>query len=123
MTSYPFGAKRLTVVAVLAVQVACGGGSDASGPKHTPTSIEVNPSTTITAPSGSPQLERPSVIVPDKHAAPVAGVTVELTVTSRRGTVTGHTVQTGVDGVPTVSSWTLGTNAARNTVDASVAGL
>ena len=123
MTSYPFGAKRLAVVAVLAVQVACGGGSDAIGPNHTPTSIEAVSSTTITAPAGSVALERPSVIVRDEHNDPLGGVTVEFTVTSGGGTVTGHTVKTAADGTATVSSWTLGANATRNTVDASVAGL
>ena len=124
MTSCSFGAKRLAVAAVLlAALIACGGGSDAVGPNHTPTSLEALSSTTITAPAGSVALERPSVIVRDEHGDPLPGVTVEFTVTSGGGTVTGHTVKTAADGIATVSSWTLGGNATRNTVDASVSGL
>jgi hypothetical protein len=122
MTSHPFGAKRLAVVAVLAIQIACGG-SDASGPGPKPASIEANSSTTITAPAGSVALERPSVIVRDEHGDPLAGVPVEFTVTSGGGSVTGHTAQTDLDGIATVGNWTLGTSAARNTVDATVASL
>ena len=124
MTSCSSGARRLAVVAVaVSLQIACGGGGDASGPHHTPTSLEALSSTTITAPPGSVALERPSVIVRDEHGEPLGGVTVEFTVTSGGGTVAGHTVKTQPDGTATVSSWTLGATATRNTVDATVAGL
>lgn len=122
MTRYILGATRLAVTALLAVLVACGGG-DASGPKHTPTSIEANSSTTITAAPGTAALERPSVLVRDENGDPEAGVTVEFTVTSGDGSLAGNVVKTGTDGTATVSNWTLGATATTNTVDAQVTGL
>ena len=121
MTKYMIGATRLAVPVLLSIQIACGG--DASGPHHTPSSIEANSSTTITAPPGTAALERPSVLVRDENGDPEAGVTVEFTVTSGDGSLAGNTVKTGTDGTATVSTWTLGATAATNTVDAKVAGL
>ena len=114
-------ATRLVIPALLGIQIACGG--DASGPKHAATSIEANSSPTITAAAGSMALERPSVIVRDENGDPLAGVTVQFTVTGGGGSVTGSSVKTGTDGVATVGSWKLGPIAATNTVDASVSGL
>ena len=121
MTRFPIGAMRLAVPALLALQLACGG--DASGPKHTPTSIEANSSLTITAPAGQATLERPSVIVRDENGDPLSGASVVFTVASGDGSVSGATVTTGTDGVATVGTWVLGQTAPTNTVDATVAGL
>ena len=122
MTRYILGATRLAIPVLVAIQIACGGG-DASGPKHTPTSIEAISSTTITAPAGTAALERPSVIVRDENGDPLARATVIFTVTGGDGAVGGATVQTGSDGVATVGTWTLGATAPVNTVDATVEGL
>lgn len=121
MIRFPSGARRLAVPALAGLQFACGG--DASGPKHTATSIEANSSTTITAPAGSTALERPSVIVRDEAGDPLAGVAVVFTVTGGDGALTGATVTTASTGVATVSSWTLGQTASTNSVDATVNGL
>ncbi|HKR08780.1 MAG TPA: hypothetical protein VJS39_06295, partial [Gemmatimonadaceae bacterium] len=121
MIRFPSGATRLAVPVLAVLQFACGG--DASGPKHTPTSIEANSSTTITAPAGTAALERPSVIVRDEAGNPLAGVTVVFTVTGGDGSVTGATEITGGTGVATVAGWTLGQTATTNTVDATVNGL
>src|SRR4051812_16577148 len=121
MIRFPVGATRLAVPALLALQVACGG--DASGPKHTPTSIEANSSLTITGPAGQATLERPSVIVKDESGNPMAGAIVVFTVSSGDGSVSGATVTSGTDGVATVGTWVLGQTASTNTVDATVAGL
>ncbi|HJP86251.1 MAG TPA: hypothetical protein VJ852_09700 [Gemmatimonadaceae bacterium] len=121
MTRNRFAATHLTGVA-LALQLGCGGG-DAAGPNHTPTSIEANSSTIITAPAGTAALERPSVLVRDENGDPLAGVTVQFAVTSGDGSLTGATAKTASDGTATVSNWTLGATAATNTVDATVTGL
>jgi len=121
MTRLLVSAGRFAAPALMLVQIACGG--DASGPKHTPTSIEANSSLTITGPAGQAALERPSVIVRDENGDPLAGASVVFTVTSGDGAVSGATVNTGSDGVATVGTWTLGQTAATNTVDATVAGL
>src|SRR5438270_1176642 len=121
MTRLLIGARRLTCPALLLVQIACGG--DASGPKHTPGSIEANSSLIISGPAGTAALERPSVIVRDENGNPLAGAKVVFSVTSGDGAVSGATVTTGSDGVATVGTWTLGPTASTNTVDATVAGL
>lgn len=121
MTRITFRATRLAGPVLVAGLVACGG--DSTGPKHTPTSIEANSSTTITAPSGTAALEKPSVIVRDENGAPMAGAAVEFKVTSGDGAISGNSVQTGADGVATVGTWTLGQTASINTLDATVAGL
>lgn len=121
MTRFPLGPMRLCVPALLALQVGCGG--DASGPKHTATSIEANSSLSITGPAGQAALERPSVIVRDENGDPMSGVSVVFAVTSGDGAVSGGTVTTGAGGVATVGTWTLGQTASVNTVAATVAGL
>src|SRR5689334_5992252 len=122
MTRFRVGAMRLAVPALFALQLdACGG--DASGPKHTPTSVEANSSLTITGPAGQAALERPSVIVRDENGDPMSGASVVFTVTSGDGSVSGATVTTGTDGAATVGTWVLGQTASTNTVDATVGGL
>ena len=121
MTRFLISAARLAAPALVVLQVACGG--DASGPKHTPTSIEANSSLIITGPAGQAALERPSVVVRDENGNPMGGASVVFSVTSGDGAVSGATVTTGADGVATVGTWTLGQTAATNTVDATVAGL
>ena len=121
MTRFRISAARLAAPAWLVLQAACGG--DASGPKHTPTSIEANSSLIITGPAGTAALERPSVLVRDENGDPLGGASVVFTVTSGDGAVSGATVNTGANGVATVGAWTLGQTASTNTVDATVAGL
>ncbi len=121
MTRFLSGAAHVTVPVLLAIQIACGG--DASGPKHSATTIEANSSLSITAPAGTNALERPSVIVRDENGDPLRGATVVFSVTSGDGSVAGATVQTDASGVATVGSWRLGTTATVNTVNATVAGL
>ncbi|HEX6628259.1 MAG TPA: hypothetical protein VF105_09900 [Gemmatimonadaceae bacterium] len=121
MPRLAFGVARLSIPALLGVQIACGG--DSSGPKHVATSIEANSSTTITAAAGSAARERPSVIVRDENGDPMAGATVVFTVTSGDGSLTGSTLTTNSNGGATVGSWILGQTAVTNTVDATTSGL
>jgi adhesin/invasin len=65
---------------------------------------------------------RPAVLVADAGGNPVAGVEVEFEVASGGGTATGTTVTTGADGIATVGSWVLGTQAGPNTLTATAAG-
>jgi adhesin/invasin len=65
----------------------------------------------------------PSVIVTDSYGNVVSGVSVEFTVTSGGGSVTGAVAVTDASGVAAVGSWTLGSAAGLNTLDASVAGI
>src|SRR2546423_14638022 len=114
MIRLPSGATRLAVPALAGFLFACGG--DASGPKHTATSIEANSSTTITAPAGSAALERPSVIVRDEEGNPLAGVTVVFSVTGGDGAGSGGRVATGGTGVGTRGSWAPGPTTPTQTI-------
>lgn len=79
-----------------------------------------------TATAGTAVATAPSVIVRDASNNPVAGVNVTFTVATGGGTTSppsGGTVATDAAGVATLTSWTLGTTAATNTLTASVAGL
>ena len=61
----------------------------------------------------------PSVIVKDANGNPVSGVSVSFAVASGGGSVTGATASTNAAGIATVGSWTLGTVAGTNTLNAT----
>lgn len=65
----------------------------------------------------------PEVTITDAHGNPVAGVSVTFTVTGGGGSVTGSPAVTNAAGVAAAGSWTLGTTAGPNTLDASAPGL
>jgi adhesin/invasin len=65
----------------------------------------------------------PSVVVRDAFNNPVGGVTVTFTPNPGSGSVTGGTQSTSALGIATVTSWTLGTTAGTNTLQASAAGV
>ncbi|HXI20544.1 MAG TPA: leishmanolysin-related zinc metalloendopeptidase [Gemmatimonadales bacterium] len=66
---------------------------------------------------------KPSVKVVDADGNGVSGVAVTFAVTAGGGSVTGANQTTGSTGAATVGSWTLGSSAGLNTVQASAAGL
>lgn len=111
----------VTFAGVVMLQMSCGG--DASGPKHTPTTIEANSSTTLVASPGTQVTELPSVVVHDENGAALAGAAVTFTVTGGGGTVTGGNATTNSSGVATVGSWTLGATAGQNTLTATTGNL
>ena len=69
--------------------------------------------TTVAAP--------PSVVILDEHGNPVAGVSVTFAVTGGGGSVAGASQVTNSLGIATAESWTLGTAAGPNTVEARAA--
>jgi len=73
-----------------------------------------------TAPAGTAVPVRPAVIVRDAGGTPVASVAVTFAVTSGGGSVTGGAATTGTDGIATVGSWTLGSSAGPNSLQATV---
>jgi adhesin/invasin len=73
-----------------------------------------------TAPAGTAVPVRPAVIVRDAGGTPVASVAVTFAVTSGGGSVTGGAAMTGTDGIATVGSWTLGSSAGPNSLQATV---
>jgi adhesin/invasin len=75
------------------------------------------------ATAGSDVATAPAVTITDANGNPVAGVSVTFSVASGGGSVTGGSATTDAAGVATVGSWTLGTTAGANTLDAASAGL
>jgi hypothetical protein len=65
----------------------------------------------------------PAVRVETASGSAMPGVTVNFTVTSGGGQVTGGSAITNAFGVATVTRWTLGTPANLNTLTATVAGM
>jgi hypothetical protein len=87
-----------------------------------PASIVVLSGNNATAGTGSSVNPPPSVKVTDAFGNPVVGATVTFTVTGGGGSVTGGTQTTDANGVATVGSWTLGSNAGANTLSVAVTG-
>lgn len=85
--------------------------------------VTVNAGTGQTATVNNAVATDPSVLVTDANDNPVQGATVTFAVASGGGSVTGATQATGVSGIATVSSWSLGTAAGANTLTATVSGL
>ena len=65
----------------------------------------------------------PSVVVRDAGGSGVPNVTVNFSVTSGGGQLTGAVQTTNAQGIATVTSWRLGPAPGQNSVSASVAGL
>ncbi len=83
--------------------------------------ITMNTGNSQSAPVGTVVATPPSVVIRyDENQTPVStGVLVTFTITSGGGTITGATQTTNENGVATVGSWTLGTTAGSNTLDAT----
>jgi adhesin/invasin len=72
---------------------------------------------------GTPVNLPPSVLVTDANNNPVPGTAVNFLVNSGGGSVTGGAATTNAAGIATVGSWTLGTTAGINTLNATNASL
>lgn len=85
--------------------------------------IMMNGPETQSAGVGDPVTTLPSVVVKDEWNNPVSGVSVTFAIETGDGVVSGGGATTGLDGVATVISWTLGPNAGSNTLSATAVGL
>jgi hypothetical protein len=93
-----------------------------------PAIISANSATSQSAPNSAAVSAPPSVKVTDTGTNPVSGVAVAFAVTAGGGTVVPAdpaTVSTGIDGVATATSWTLGPTIGtdNNSVTATATGL
>lgn len=88
-----------------------------------PAQLVVNVGQGQTATVGTAVSIPPAVQVRDGFGNLLPGVTVNFTVVSGGGTVSGGSVVTDAGGVARVGSWSLGTAAGPNTLGVSVAGL
>ncbi|GLC26316.1 hypothetical protein rosag_28290 [Roseisolibacter agri] len=85
-----------------------------------PASVAVSAGNTQTGAVNSALATRPAVVVRDAANNPVAGVTVNFTVTSGGGSVPAGTIITDASGVATGPQWTLGPTAGAQTLQATV---
>ena len=70
----------------------------------------------------TPVASAPTVHVTDQYGNPVAGVTLQFTVASGGGLVTGATPTTDASGRASVAQWQLGTIAGMNTLAVTIPG-
>jgi len=73
--------------------------------------------------AGAIATSAPSVVVRDALGNPAAGVVVTFNVTAGGGSLVGAVDTTGINGIASVVSWTLGPTPGVNTVVASAVGL
>jgi hypothetical protein len=98
---------------------ACGG--DSTSPPA-PSSVRAAASSSVTGTVGS-TVAAPSVVVTGKNGAPISGVAVSFAVTAGGGTLGRTSATTDATGTASSGSWTLGTTAGTQSVDATVQGL
>ena len=85
-----------------------------------PASMELVTGEGQSAVVGTPVATAPSVLVRDATGNPVTGIPVNFVVTGGGGTVSGQDQITGAGGTVTVTSWTLGSAAGQNTLEARI---
>jgi hypothetical protein len=112
--------RKLYIAIPLAGALACG--TDAAGPQAT-ASLEAATAASQNATVGAAVPAAPAVRALSAGGAPVAGAKVTFAVVSGGGTLGTTSATTGADGIASAGSWTLGTAAGVNAVDATVAGL
>ncbi len=130
--------RRLQLLLALAVVATALGAVTASGASfvsQSSTAVQASASAlssdTLTIVAGDGQTAiagtavaiAPSVQILDGGGNPVSGLTVKFTPVTGGGSVTGATAVTGDDGMATVGSWTLGSAAGANTLQAACAGV
>jgi len=113
------GAQRVTAsVAAVAGQVSF----TATARAGAPASIVANGGNQQTVVVGTAVLTAPSVVVRDRFANPVPGVSVIFTVAGGGGAVTGGATTTNSSGVATVTEWRLGPSMGPNSLTALALG-
>ncbi|HWK88571.1 MAG TPA: dockerin type I domain-containing protein, partial [Longimicrobium sp.] len=96
---------------------------EARGGASGPTDMVANAGDGQSATVNTAVATAPQVLVTDVDGNPVAGVEVTFAVASGGGSVTDAVATTDASGLAAVGSWTLGTAAGANTLDASATGL
>lgn len=88
-----------------------------------PALVEIVAGDAQTATAGTAVAVAPSVRVRDAGGNPAAGATITFLVTAGGGSAMGETAVTDAAGIAAVGSWTLGTAAGANTLQATAAGV
>ncbi len=95
----------------------------ATGNADAATQIALNAGNAQSATVNTAVSTAPSVIVRDQFNNPVQSVSVTFAVASGAGNLTGGSATTGVNGIATVGSWTLGQTAGANSLTATSGSL
>ena len=124
LTSWTLGssAGANTVQATAAVPNGSPVTFTATGTALAAHTIAANSTTSQSATVGTAVSAPPSVLVTDINGNPVQGVAVAFAVSAGGGATSPASpalINTGVNGVATLASWTLGSSAGSNTVTAS----
>jgi hypothetical protein len=108
----PFPCPAPGFALVLAAGLACGGASEPTPPgapaPTTPASVAIFAGDGQQAPAGEPVPVAPAVLVRSGDGTPLPGVTVQFSLSTGGGTLTGANPTTDNAGVARVGSWTLG---------------
>jgi len=85
--------------------------------------IAINAGNGQSATVGTAVATAPSVLITDAFGNPVSGVAVTFAIGTGGGSVSGGSTSSNASGIATVGSWTLGTTAGANQLNASSTGL
>ena len=99
---------------------ACGG--DAVSPPR-PAAASATTATTLSATVGTTTTAVPTVRVTDEKGAPLSGAAVQFAIVAGGGALGRTSATTDATGSASAGSWTLGTTAGAQIVEATVAGL
>ena len=115
--------SRLPFLSLLtAILASCGGGESTTEPVRVATALTFIAGGGQTARIGTALPVAPVARLVDQHGQPMAGQTVTFEVIGGGGSLASTTVATGSDGTASAGTWTLGTNAGANTIQARVQG-
>lgn len=101
--------------------LACAGDNPSAPPE--PAAVQATTATTQTGTVGTAVAAVPTVKVLAQNGSPVANASVTFAVVQGGGSVEVATATTNADGIASAGSWTLGTAAGDNAVDATVEGM
>jgi hypothetical protein len=118
--------RRSIALLAIAVLGACSSDETAAPPPPpapVATTIAISAGADQSAAIGTAVTTAPAVIVKDQFGKPFAGAPVTFAVSTGGGSVTGATVTTGTNGIATLGGWTLGIQAAAQTLTATSGSL
>lgn len=111
---------RATIVGGQSVQF--GGASTQFEARGIPAALVAIEGANQTANAGTQVPVNPAVKATRDDGSALANVSVDFSIQSGGGSVTGGSVTTGVDGIARVTSWVLGVNPGPNRIQASTTG-
>jgi hypothetical protein len=113
---------RFRLLASVVPYAFLGACSESSSPPAA-ASVTAAAATNLTATAGSAVATSPSVKVTDSKGSAIAGTVVRFDVVTGGGAVARASATTDASGIANAGTWTLGTTAGTNTLEATVAGL